>query len=330
MKLQEKLTRREFFRRSALVGTAAAGLGFLERKTAAAGRLEPTPGRSRVVIVRNQALLAGDQIDQKTAERMLGQAVAKLLGTQTSAQAWKALFKPTDVVGIKVNCLCGKGVSTHPEIAYAVVAGLKMAGVRPENIIIWDRSTGDLVKCGYTPNKGEGVQVLADDGNWGEVVRSGSFNGRLSKIITERITAIVNVPILKTHNLSGLTCALKNHYGSFHNPGDHHSNGCNPYLADLNALPQIKDKTRLVVVDAARPLSDGGPGMKADALFDYYGIIVSKDPLAVDRVGLDIVNSRRRQMGKRELSVESLGWFASAEKAGVGVCDPAKIEVVRI
>jgi uncharacterized protein (DUF362 family) len=326
--LQEEITRREFFKRAAVTGTAIAGLSFLEKVTY--GVPEVPAGKSRVVVARNQALLAGDGVDQKVAERMLGQAMAKLVGANSGAQAWKTLFKPTDVVGIKVNCLCGKGASTHPEIAYAVVAGLKMAGVPEGNIIIWDRSSGDLAKSGYTLNKGEGVRVLADDGDWGEAVRSGSISGRLSKIITEKITALVNVPILKTHGIPGLTCALKNHYGSFDNPGAAHGDGCNPYLADLNALPQIKNKTRLIVVDAARPQCDGGPGLQADAQFDYHGILVSKDPLAADRVGLEIINERRKQTGRRELSVESLKWFASSARAGVGVCDLSNIELVNI
>ena len=329
--MEEKLTRREFFRRSALTGTAVAGLSILDKAAAAAPAPAGQPsGKSRVVIVTNQALLADEKIDQKVAERMLGQAVAKLVGARTSAQAWKSLFKPADVVGIKVNCLFGKGASTHPEIAYAVAEGLKMAGVKPENIIIWDRSTGDLAKSGYVPNSGAGVQVLADDGKWGDVVKFRSFNARLSKIITDRITAIVNVPIPKTHDVAGITCALKNHYGSFDNPGAGHGDGCNPWLADVNALPQIKNKTRLVVVDAARGQCDAGPGFNRSAQFDYYSLIVSKDPLATDRICLDIINEYRRRAGKREMPVESLKWFASAELAGVGTCDPAKIEVIRI
>lgn len=323
--MSEKISRRELLRRTAVTGAVAAGgFAFLNKAVEAVGG-----GKSRVIVVRDQTMLTGGSINQKVTERMLGQAIAKLMGTDSAAKAWKSLFKPSDVVGIKVNCLFGKGVSTHLEVAYAVVAGLKMAGVKPENIIIWDRSIGDLVKCGYMPNKGRGVQVIADD-DWGEIVKSGSFNGRLSKILTDKITAMVNVPILKTHGLARVSCALKNHYGTFDNPGAHHGDGCNPYLADLNALPQIKGKTRLVVVDAARPQCDGGPGLQADAQFDYYGLIVSRDPLAVDRVGLDIINEGRKRAGKPEYSPESVKWLASAAIAGVGMSDPAKIDLVRV
>jgi len=328
--MEDKITRRELLKRSALVGTAA-GIGILYSREAQAAKMDnAAPAKPKVIVVKNPAVITEEKINKNIAEKMLGQAIAKLMGTKSAEQAWKQLFKPTDVVGIKVNCLFGKGVSTHPEIAYAVVAGLKLAGVKPDNIIIWDRSTGDLVKCGYTPNSGDGVKVLADNGDWGPEARNGSFRGRLSKIITEKITAIVNVPILKTHGTAGISCALKNHYGSFDNPGAAHGDGCNPYLADLNSLPQIKDKARLVVVDAIRPQCDGGPGNKPNFQFDYNALIVGIDPLAVDRVGLEIINTERKKTGKRELTLERLKWFASAKKSGVGIADLSKIELVNI
>ncbi|HPP74378.1 MAG TPA: DUF362 domain-containing protein [Armatimonadota bacterium] len=337
---EKKLTRRQLLKQSALLGTAAAGLAILSEGCSAADSvtIQPQPanpaksasGKPKVVIVRDKSILGDDGINQKAAEQMLGRAVAKLTGKSSGAEAWKSLFKPTDVVGIKVNCLFGKGVSTHPEIAYAVAAGLQLAGVKPENIIIWDRSTGDLVKCGYIPNKGAGIKVLADDGDWGNEVKNGSFHGRLSKILTEKITALVNVPILKTHGMAGISCALKNHYGSFDNPGAGHKGGCNPWLAELNAIPQIKDKTRLVVVDAARLQCDGGPGLQVKYQFDYYGLLVGFDPLAIDRVGLDIIDQQRKQMGREELGLERVKWITTAATSGVGDADLSKIELIKI
>ena len=33
-----------------------------------------------------------------------------------------------------------------------------MAGVDENNIIVWDRSSSDLIKCGFIPNSGKGVK----------------------------------------------------------------------------------------------------------------------------------------------------------------------------
>jgi hypothetical protein len=44
--------------------------------------------------------------------------------------------------------------------------------------------------------------------------------------------------------------ALKNMYGVIHNPNKYHPNGCNPYIADLNMLPEIRTRMRLTICDA--------------------------------------------------------------------------------
>lgn len=321
-----KTTRREFLKQMALTGAAISGL---PGAAAAAQKVIKAPGgKSRVVIVSDKKVLNGQQINEATLNSMLDVCMRKLTGAQVATDGWKMLFSPDDIVGIKVNCLFGKGVSTHPEVAMAVVRGLKLAGVKEENIIIWDRSSGDLIKCGYIPNKdGAGVKVWADDGDWGKAMEKGAFKGRISKILSEKITAMVNVPILKTHGITGISCCLKNHYGSFDNPGNHHGNHCNPALADFNSIPVVKEKTRLVVVDALRPQYDGGPGLKLDAQWDYYGLMVSQDPLATDYEGLQIIQAKRKEMGLDQLADAKLAWIKSAHERAVGTCDPSRIEL---
>jgi len=325
----EKVSRREFLRQAVITGVAISGAGVLP---AADSAFAAEAGKSRVIKVTNTASLNSDgSFSTSVIEKMVGQGVTNLAGAKSTTAAWKKYFKPTDIVGLKVNCLFGKGVSTHPEVVSAIIAGLKSAGVKQENIIVWDRGTGDLLKSGYTINKtGDGPRCLANDGDWDDEITFGSFKGRLTKIITRDITAMINVPILKTHGITGISGALKNHYGSFHNPGEYHGNSCDPFLADINAIPAIKDKTRLVIVDAIRPLADGGPGLgKPDTLWDYHSILVSNDPLATDYVGWQIIEDRRKQTGLKSLH-QPPKWLASGVARGLGNADPAKIDVVSI
>ena len=324
----EKTTRREFLRQMALSGVALSGIGGLGSAVAAA---EPS-GKSRVIGVTNaQVVTAEGGFAQAVLDKMVGQGIAKLAGAKSGAAGWKKYFGPNDVVGIKVNCLFGKGASTHPEVVNAVTAGLMMAGVKPENIIIWDRSTNDLVKCGFTINKdGKGPRCDANDNEWGETFTLGSFSGKLTKILTDQVTALVNVPMLKHHGLSGISCALKNHYGTINNPGSCHDGGCSPYLADINALAPIKDKTRLVVVDAIRPMADGGPSLKnRRMLWDYHSLLVSTDPAAIDYIGWQIIEEQRRTLGLKPLR-QPANWLAAAAERGVGNTDPGKIDFIRI
>jgi uncharacterized protein (DUF362 family) len=75
---------------------------------------------------------------------------------------------------------------------------------------------------------------------------------------------LINVPVLKDHDGTGITCALKNMYGVIHNPNKHHPNVCNPNIADLNMLPEIRTRMRLTIYDATTVIYEGGPEYKPE------------------------------------------------------------------
>ncbi len=330
-----KSSRREFLKQAAIAGAGVACSSVLPDVADAA----KASGKSRIVIVRDASVLAQGEspagiVRKEVLAKMLSQAVCRLTGLGNAKSAWQSMFKPQDVVGIKVNCLFGVGASTRPEIASAVADALIEAGLKPANIIIWDRSTGDLLKSGYKINKdGPGVRVLANDGVWEDSpVKLGQFEGRLTKIVTRDITALINIPIMKDHSIAGVTGALKNHYGTHDNPGRHHGNHCNPYLADLNEIPAIKDKTRLIVMDALRPTADGGPGLRRESLWDYHSLVLSHDPVALDYIAWQTIDERRKATGLKTLaeSGREPKWIATAAARGLGTDDPSKMEVIRI
>lgn len=289
-------------------------------------------GKSRVVMATDKAVLtAANEVDKTVLSKMLGKSMAKLTGSKTGADAWKKLFSPKDVVGIKINCLFGIGVSTRPEMVLAVIDGLKMAGVKEDNIIVWDRSTSDMIKSGYSPNKdGKGVKYFADDDHWGPEIQQGAFKGKISTVINDKVTAIINMPILKSHGITGISCCMKNHYGSFNNPGRHHGNHCTPAMADFSSIPAVKDKTRLVVVDAVRPQHSNGPGLHTKDQFNYHSLMVSADPVAADYHGVQIIQEALVKAGKQPISQDALIWLQAAQDRGVGTCDPSKIELLKV
>jgi len=332
--MADRSNRRQFLKQAAVAGALAACPRVVQGSASAA----ESSAKSRLVIVRNPEVLSdtdeiGGDIQKEILAGMLNNAVVKLTDRSDAAAAWRSLFKPDDVVGIKVNCLGSRGATTHPEVAHAVADALISIGVKPSNIIIWDRSTSDLISSGYTINRSRnGVRVLANDDDWeDEPTIAGTFNGRLTKIITRDITALINIPFMKDHQLAGITGALKNHYGSFHNPMTCHGNRCDPYIADLNGIPAIRDKTRLIVMDALRPQAHGGPGLLRQALWDYYGLLVSQDPVAVDSMSWRIIDERRKQMGLpmvAEAGREPVSIVTAAAR-GLGVMDLDRMEIVR-
>jgi uncharacterized protein (DUF362 family) len=293
----------------------------------------PSGDRAQVVILQQQGILKGDTVDVNLIKKLLNQGVCHVTGNSLPSGAWKELFTPKDIVGIKVNCLGGKGISTHPELVMAVVEGLRIAGVPGSNIIIWDRLTNELEAVGYKVNwQGEGVRCFGTDSNYEqEVEEVGSVGSCFSSILSRQCTALINMPVLKDHDLSGVSLSLKNLYGAIHNPNKYHDNNCDPYIADLNSHPLIRKKLRLIICDGITGMYNGGPGFKPQGSWEFQGIILSRDPVALDRVGCEIIEAKRKEKGLPGLKEVGRDpkHIMSAFKKGLGIGDMKRIEVVK-
>ncbi|RJP14883.1 MAG: DUF362 domain-containing protein [Candidatus Abyssobacteria bacterium SURF_5] len=334
-----KLDRRNFLLLAAGAGAgligAATGGDKISQALGASTQLEKplVVDKSAVVVVRNEKLFKnGSGLRDDQVAQALSVGVAALFDNQDPVKNWRDLFKPSDIVGIKVNCIAGPELSTHPQVVMAIALQLQAAGVPAENIIVWDRTSRELTRAGYTVNTGnKGIRVYGTDavGYEEKAVSHKSFNGRLSKILTRQITALINVPILKDHSGAGVTISMKNHYGSIQNPGNHHNNLCDPYIADLNSVDEIRSKTRLIVCDATRASCNGGPGYNAAFAWRYCGLLISRDPVALDTIGTGIIDERREQMGLPKL--EKIGRYPrqliSAADNGLGNTESARIDL---
>jgi uncharacterized protein (DUF362 family) len=345
-----KVNRRAFL---ASLGSIGAGAGLAsscrrETETQASARTASaasSAGRARVVSVRrpdvfgknDKSDVRGLGIDSKLVYKMVDESVTALVGTKTSEDAWKKLFGPRDVVGIKVNCLGGRMISSHPAIVEGIVQGLRKAGVSDDNIIVWDRFSRELKAGGFPVNvAAKGVRYLGTDargyGYYLEPIQYRSIGSLFSSILTSRCNAIISVPVLKDHDLAGITLNLKNFFGAIQKPSLYHENGCDPYIADLNAHPLIKDKMRLVVADALLGVYDGGPSYKPDGAWRHAGVLASTDPVAIDRVAANIIEAKRAEAGKKPLKDAGREpiHIHTAAKLGLGRDEPDKIDIVEV
>jgi uncharacterized protein (DUF362 family) len=314
------MRRREFIERSVAVGVGVVALSH------APVLGEGAKGKVIVVKAVRDNATADKKINAAVVKEMVNAVVCKLSGKAKPEDAWKTYVKSTDVVGVKINCLFGIGAATHPEVTAAVVEGIQMAGVPADKIIVWDRTDGDLKKSGYTVSNGPGVRTIGVNKDWEDTPTDiHTCKGRLAKILTQECTALISVPILKTHNISGITFAMKNHYGSFHNPGQAHANKCDPFIAAVNSLKVIREKTRLILCDALLPVADGGPQAHPEWTWEYKAIMAGTDPVALDAVGLEILQTQRKTLGKPPVAAPCV---ATAAKMGLGVDDLSQIEVV--
>ena len=295
--------------------------------------------KSKVVIARNRNFInVNGNINSSLITKAINNALEKIVDAKTPMDAWRKLFSDKDVVGIKVNCLAGARFSPHVGVIESIINGLKTAGVKEENIIVFERSSKELDAAGFKVRKKKtgikcfGTDELSRGGYDKQPQIIGSVGSCFSQIVSSYCTALINVPVLKDHDLAGTSIGMKNFFGVIHNPNKYHDKNCNPYVADLNSHPYIKNKLRLIVCDALKSQYNGGPAFKPHWSWDYNGIIMGVDPVAVDRIGTQVIEKRRKVANLPSLKEAGRGpgYIKTAANLGLGVDDPALIDVVSI
>ncbi len=331
--------RREFLK-DAACGAVMLGSAVTGEKHALAGGLpaEERNGRSRVVVARDAALHnSGAQPGEQQVLALLDKAVAAYTGQEKPVEAWKRLVPAGKVIGLKVNGLGGRGISTHAVLILAICERLQQAGVPAGNIVVWDRNGRDLQACGMTINTERSrVRCYGSDvaGFEEAAVACGAAELRLSKILTRDCDMVISMPILKDHGSAGLTFSMKNMYGVVDRPDRLHANNCNPGVAALNAVPTVRSKVRLTIGDALSSVYQGGPGFHPEHLWYPNALIVGEDRVAVDQCALQMLDRKRVEAGLPTLQAAGRqpAYIATAARApyGLGNDDPQRIHLLEV
>ncbi len=285
-----KISRRTFVTEG--TGLAACGLLGLGRSSVADDRLPPL---SRVVLVRSEK--AVDPAGDSTAEvlhLMLNEGLAALLGEDRPNAAWKRLFGPGDVVGIKSNHW--SSLPTPPALEGAISTEVLAAGVAPADLAVGDRG------------------VLGDP-------------------VFARTTALINVRPMRTHHWSGLGTCLKNMIMFVPRPAEYHGDACAP-LGSIWQLPQLEGKVRLNILVMLTPQFHGiGPhSFSKQFVWPYGGLILSTDPVAADATGARIIEAKRKEFfgEDRPISPPPHHIQIADTRYGLGVSDPNRIDLIRL
>jgi hypothetical protein len=307
------MTRREFLEFLA-AGTALAAVA----SSVGPLRAAEGPSRSRVVVVTHpEVVLKGYRANPAVLRQMLDRALMELSGARTEGDAWRAFSRADDVVAIKHNSMGRPTLNTHTEINSVFSEQMTaFAGVSPARIFVVDRQIPEPYNEFSDPF----------------TLPSRQLQTRLRRLYTDHATAIFNVSVLKAHFDDGISTALKNHLGSVNNPAVYHGwepEGLPRSLPELNALGPIRTKTRLCVIDAIRPLYAGGPGDNSDYRWDYGGLIVGTDPVAVTAVGMRLLETKRAEVhGKEWPMTAAREMVAYAQQIGLGNADAGRIDLV--
>ena len=404
-------TRREFIKQSVAVagGTALMGVPL------ACGKRQLAE-KSRVVSAAADDMLIGQKYNPDAVHRAFEKGLMELTGEGSLENAWASMVSPDDVVGIKINCLGAPKVSSSMESIQETIAGLKTAGVKENNIIVWDARDWMFQRTGLKLNDGtEGVRIMGSSAEWEaaipwiegydrdvywswdvgtlkkyqELVRQNftqdgthreifnscawlwmliqqgnpkaqKYNEEIrrlymdysdregikkiaeevadefndvtiededksffSEIVTKKITKLINIPVLKHNEDSGVTWATKNiALGVTTNKIRFHIDYCTTAIPEILNNPSIKDKMILHIGEAAKISTVSVVG--ARMAFDNR-LFFSKDPVAMDRIGLDILDEKRVEQGLEPIRDISTHIAACAEK-GLGTDDMNRID----
>ena len=292
--------------------------------------------QSLVVDVKSRTgIVKGMTPNISLIKQMMDSGITLLTGTNNQKDAWKSLFHEDERVGIKINGLGADILVGNYQICWAIVDALKSIGVKENNIIIWDQYQNFFLSSGFKINRSfKGVRTYTTDGGGGkEALDSGSSHReydsgygavKVSRILTEEVDSLINVGLLKDHGLAGVSIALKNiSHGVISHPDNFHDNSCDPFIAAINSIPVIKDKIKLHICNGIVGLYEGGPMPQKRHTWNDNRIILSRDPVALDTIGMNIIEGKRKEKKLRSLfNRPNLPvHIETAAKYGLGVTD---------
>jgi uncharacterized protein (DUF362 family) len=318
----KRLTRREL---AALLGASALST----RVSGATWQPAVHPG---VVGLAAAPAALGTPLSASQARDAVAGAVASSVGAGNARDAATRLFRPADTVGIKVNCLAGRSLSPRVELVEALVDLIAGAGVDRGRIIVFERSSRELQRAGFTVRSQGGpyVCVGTDNDYDSELQNSGAIGSCFARLVSTRCSALVSFGVVKDHDLCGVSAGMKNWYGVIHNPNKYHDNGCDPYISDVSRHPYIRGKLRLTVLDGVVAQCHGGPAYRPGSTFELGLVAASTDPVAADLWAWRVIETERARRGLPTLEAAGrpVRFLSTAAGQGLGVADPERLRLV--
>ncbi len=327
---------RRTFVYNATLGTLSLGLGGLQIQQKPGSALDslkidlhapempPSPlgmpglFPGRVVEAFHAGSIVNRRVSQPAVRAMLDEGMKALTGDAAPKDAWAKFFVPADIVALKVNPSGAPGTVTSIPLLREVIRALRSVGVPNKNIVVYDRNSNQLEVNGYHTLVPPGVRVVGLDQRWsvneetrgydpGVFVEMDCFGERetrsyLASIVTTEASKIINLPCLKEHNASGVTGCLKNlAYGSFNNVARTHVNPktyTDPIIAVMSSASPLRSKSVLHIMDGIRAVYHGGPfAWNPEFVWEAKTLLIGTDPVAVDRIELEIVEQKRKEVG---------------------------------
>jgi hypothetical protein len=325
----------------------------------------PGPYPGQVVRVHSEKSLdvTTDKVDRDVVKQMISTGMKALTGDANDQDAWHRFISPTDVVGIKVNCSGAPRICSAPEIVGEIADNLVKIGVSAPNIYVYERFQNQLDTVPYAKFLPQGAHIWAAETSRGSILGydphvylETSFFGEedtrsnLVRLVSEKLTKIINVPNMKEHQAAGVTGCLKNiAYGDFSNMDRSHrfeQTNTKTFIGMLASTEPVRSRVVLNIMDGLRGVWHQGPFSREER-FRFYPkqIMFGTDPVAMDHKLIDIIEAKRKAEGATSLwersreflgdnrdpkfnhYIREPGHVEYASTLGLGVYDESKIKL---
>ncbi|MEZ4599978.1 MAG: DUF362 domain-containing protein [Syntrophotaleaceae bacterium] len=232
---------------------------------------------------------------QDYSRHRVAEALKLLLQHEGGIQTF---VRPGQKVLLKPNLLAGKApekaVTTHPEIVRAVIRMVQDAG--------------GIVSVGDSPGFGSPRAVAASSGILQVVEETGAKFASFEESVPVRIEGlafrqleiardiieadvVINLPKLKTHQMIGMTCGVKNLFGAIvglRKPRLHLQAGKDKAFFSLMLLELAEHiAPALTIADAVIGMEGNGPGGGDPVRIG--ALLASRSPLALDTAAAALV-----------------------------------------
>jgi uncharacterized protein (DUF362 family) len=187
-----------------------------------------------------------------------------------------------------------QGANTHPEVVAEVVRQCRAAGAR--RVVVAENPVHDAervaersgIRAAARAAGAELVLPAASGFTWTALGGSVLASWDVLSVLLDA-DRLVNVPVVKHHSLSRLTCGLKNHMGLIGGSRGRLHQDIHAALLDLGSA----FRPTLTVVDATRVMRRNGPtGGRLEDVEAVNAVAAGTDPVACDawaarQLGLD-------------------------------------------
>lgn len=311
--------------------------------------------RARVVIAEDRDAVNAFNPRPERVDALFNLGLLAFTGKPNREAAWKSLVSTQDIVGIKVLSGPGANSGTRPAVVAALVKGLLAAGQPPRHILIWDRHLSDLRRAGFVDLAAQlGVEAVgsAEEGYdegvvyaaallgklvWGDLdfgknTETAGRNSYVSRLITRKLTKIINVTPLLNHNLAGVSGNLYtlsldsiDNWLRFEGSPEHLSQA----VPEIYALEALGDKVILSIVDALVCQYQGEELSHLNYSTVLGQIRFSRDPVALDILSIAEIQSQRARKNI-EAPPSNMNIYSNAALLQLGVNKTNLIDILRI